>query len=123
MTEANKSPEQHRRSTDLASVEKLTSWDLLRRHLIVGSWFGHLLFILYGILYGASYGVVGGIGFFKDMYLLDQLGTFNTFMGIVCGAFIGLVCVWAICAILGSVVGSMVYWFKYRSFPMTQMRD
>jgi len=107
-----------RRGSDVAHIERLTSYDLLRRHIVVGSWFGHALFFFYGILYGMAYGTVGGLMFFNDMYLIDLLGSLQTIIGIVFGSFIGLVCVWAICVILGAFIGTLVYWFKYRSFPV-----
>ena len=110
--------QRRRRGSDIVTAERLTSYELLRRHLVVGSWFGHLLFLLYGVIYGAAYGIVGGIRFFADMFWLDQLGSLNTFIGMVFGAFIGLVCVWTICVLLGSFAGALVYWYKFRSFPM-----
>ena len=106
---------QKRRGSDLVT---LTSWDLLRRHIAIGGWFGNGLFLVYGILYGLAYGTVGGVMFFNDMYLIDELGSLQTVIGVIFGTMIGLICVWAICVILGAFIGALVYWFKYRSFPM-----
>ena len=90
----------------------------LRRHIVIGSWLGHTIFLTYGIFYGISYGVVGGIGFFADMYLIDQLGSLPTLIGMVFGAFIGLICVWALCVLIASFGGALVYLLKYKSFPV-----
>lgn len=107
-----------RRGSDVIQVEALTAWDLLRRHLIVGSWFGHALFLAWGVLFGVSYGVLGGFEFFTSMFLLDRVEAFAGMAGIVLGVFIGVVCVWTICVILAAGIGAAVYWARFRSFPM-----
>lgn len=106
-----------RRGTDVIRVETITAYESLRRHLIVGSWIGHAVFLVYGIFLGFSYGGLGGIQFFSSLYLFEQLGSWAALLGMLMGIFIGLVCVWAICVILSAMVGGFVYWAKYRSFP------
>ncbi|MBN2082913.1 hypothetical protein JW859_12010 [bacterium] len=106
-----------RRGGDVVAVESLTTMEVLRRHIVVGSWFGHMLFVVWGMFFGFSYGGFGGMRFFTDMYLLDQLGSFSSLIGVLFGTFIGVVCVWAICVIVGAFGGALVYWFKFRSFP------
>ena len=106
-----------RRGTDVIRVETITAYESLRRHLIVGSWFGHVLFLVYGIFLGFSYGGLGGIQFFSNLFLFEQLGSWASLLGMLMGIFIGLVCVWTICVICSALVGGLVYWTKYRSFP------
>lgn len=91
---------------------------MLRRHIVVASWYGHGLFIVYGMFAGFYYGGFGGVQFFSDMFLLDYLGKLPTLLGAVCGVFIGLVCVWAICVVAAGAVGVLVYWVRYRSLPL-----
>lgn len=112
-----------RRGSDVVYVETLTAHKLLRRYIYIGSWFGLAVFIIYGLWAGVSYGGFGGIQFFTDMFLLDELGSLSPLVGVVLGVFIALVCVWAICVILGAFVGALVYRFKFKSFPMPQDDD
>ena len=111
-----------RRGTDVVHVEQLTAWQLLRRYLMIGSWIGTGVFVLYGLFAGVSYGGFGGIQFFTDMFLLDYLGRVSALAGVVMGIFIGVVCVWAICVIFGAAIGSLVYYLKFKSFPAPQER-
>jgi hypothetical protein len=111
-----------RRGSDVVLVQELTAWQLLRRYLLTGSWIGTGVFVLYGIFAGASYGGFGGVQFFTDMFLLDYFGRLSALAGMVMGVFIGLVCVWAICVILGAAIGSLVYYLKFKSFPAPQER-
>jgi hypothetical protein len=107
-----------RRGSDVVQVEALTAWDVLRRYIVVGSWFGHALFLAWGVFFGISYGILGGYEFFTDMYLVDRIGALAGLVGIIMGVFIGVVCVWTICVILAAGIGAGVYWVRFRSFPM-----
>lgn len=107
----------YRRGTDVIRIEYVTGWDVLRRYLIIGSWFGHGLMIVYGIFFGLSYGGFGGIQFFTNMFLLEHTGLFSAVLGLILGTFIGLVCVWAICVIFAAALSLLFYWLRFRSFP------
>lgn len=106
-----------RRGGDVIRVEYITAWGACRHYVIVGSWFGHVLMVVYGIFFGLSYGGFGGIQFFTNMFLLEHTGMVAAVIGLVLGSFIGLVCVWAICVIVTSSLGLLVYWLRFRSFP------
>lgn len=93
-------------------------WQTLRNHLKVGSWFGHAAFAVYGLWFAISYGGFGGIQYFADMFLIEQLGrNFAALLGLVFGVFIGLLCVWAICVIVAAFIGAVVYFIRFKSFP------
>ena len=106
-----------RRGSDIIHVETITAYESLRRHLIIGSWVGHALFLLYGIFLGFSYGGLGGIQFFSSLYLFEQLDSWAALLGMLMGVFIGLVCVWTIFVIGAAMVGGFIYWAKHRSYP------
>lgn len=106
-----------RRGSDVIRVEYVTAWSACRRYVVIGSWFGHGLMLVYGIFFGLSYGGFGGIQFFTNMYLLEHTGMVAAVIGLVLGTFIGLVCVWAICVIVTSSLALLFYWFRFRSFP------
>jgi len=106
-----------RRGGDVIRVEYITAWSACRHYVVVGSWFGHVLMLVYGIFFGLSYGGFGGIQFFTNMFLLEHTGMIAAVIGLVCGTFIGLVCVWAICVIITSSLGLLFYWLRFRSFP------
>jgi len=115
--EEYKTSNARRRGTDIIRVEYITAWDACRRYVIIGSWFGHVLMVVYGVFFGLSYGGFGGIQFFTNMFLLEHTGTFAAVLGLILGTFIGLICVWAICVIFTSFLGLIFYWLRFRSFP------
>lgn len=117
MTARKASHSRQRRGSDIVRVEEITASSLLRRYIIIGSWVGQILFVLYGIYLGLSFGAVGGLQFFTDMIVMDYLGGAAKILGVAMGIFVGLVCVWAIFVIVAAACGAAVYWFKYKSFP------
>ena len=108
----------HRRGTDVVAVEQLTAYKLYRRYILIGSWIGHVLFLVNGAYIGISFGGFGGIQFFSHMWLLDRTGNFAAFFGMLAGIFIAVVCVWALGVIACSFIAGLVYWFQYRSIPV-----
>jgi hypothetical protein len=113
----HKTVKAHRRGSDVIRVEYVTAWDACRRYVIIGSWFGHVLMVVYGVFFGLSYGGFGGIQFFTNMFMLEHTGMVAAVLGLILGTFIGLVCVWAICVIFASFLGLVFYWLRFRSFP------
>jgi hypothetical protein len=107
-----------RRGSDVVVVEQLTAHQLYRRYLIVGSWIGHVLFVVNGSYIAFSYGGFGGIQFFSHMWLLDRASNYAALFGMLAGIFIAAICVWALGVILCAIIASLVYWFRYRSIPV-----
>ena len=106
-----------RRGTDILQKEELTAWQVLRRHILVGSWFGLAFFAVIGIQFGFYLGGYGGAKFFQVLFLMDLTGPVAALIGSVVGIFVGVLSVWGIMIITCSFGGAMVYWIKYRSFP------
>lgn len=108
-----------RRGSDIVHVEEVTAWKLLRRYLVTAGWIGNLVFAVNGIFFGFYYGGFGGIRFFDDMWLLDRIGSFSAMLGLVVGVCIGVICVWALCVIISACTGALVYWMRFKSFPVS----
>jgi hypothetical protein len=106
-----------RRGTDILHKEELTAWQVLRRHIIVGSWFGMAFFAVIGIQFGFYLGGYGGAKFFEVLFLMDLTGPVAALTGSIIGIIVGTLSVWAILIIISAFCGALVYWLKYRSFP------
>lgn len=101
-----------RRESDLRS-----NYEILRWHIQIGSWVGHILFLTIGTQFAWYLGGYGGAKFFEVLFLMDLTGTFAAVVGIVIGVIVGTLSVWGICVIVCSAFGALAYWLKYRSFP------
>jgi len=106
-----------RRGTDILHKEELTAWQVLRRHITVGSWFGMAFFAVIGIQFGFYLGGYGGAKFFEVLFLMDLTGPVAALTGSIVGIIVGTLSVWAILIIISAFCGALVYWLKYRSFP------
>ena len=97
--------------------EELTAWQMLRRYLVVASWFGNLLFLVIGVWFGFYLGGYGGAKFFEVLFLMDLTGPIAAITGSIIGVVIGSLSIWAILIVVSGFFGALVYWIKYRSFP------
>lgn len=95
----------------------ITRWEDYRLHVRLGSLFGNVVFVLFGIYVGVSFGGFGGIKYFSSMYLLDRTGSLAAIFGLCAGILIGVLCVWAIFVITAAGVGALIYWLRARTIP------
>lgn len=109
--------ERERRQGGRRASDQRSDYEILRWHIQVGSWAGHVLFLTVGTQFAWYLGGYGGAKFFEVLFLMDLTGTFAAVTGMIIGVTVGTLSVWGILVIVCSAIGALTYWLKYRSFP------
>lgn len=97
--------------------DRRSKYQLLRRHIAIGGWFGNILFITVGIFFGFYIGGFGGAKFFEELFLVDLTGPVAAILGSVVGIITGTLSVWAILVIFCAFGGALTYLIRFKSFP------
>lgn len=98
-------------------TDRRSKYQLLRRHIAIGGWFGNILFLFVGIFFGFYIGGFGGAKFFEELFLVDLTGPVAAMVGSVVGVITGTLSVWAIMVIMCAFGGALTYLIRFGSFP------
>lgn len=104
-------------TTAVRKGDRRSKYQMLRRHIAIGGWFGNILFATVGVFFGFFIGGFGGVRFFEELFLIDLTGPVAALIGSVVGVITGTLSVWAILVIVCAFGGALTYLIRFGSFP------